>query len=329
MRAPAHVALALLAALTACAGRPPGGPASAPLVASAPEPAPEPAPDPLLLALSTISQPTLLADVTWLASPELRGRGLYTPDARHTADLLAERLRALGLTVTLQPIPAVPGQVNVIAVHPGSGPTADEVVVVSAHYDHLGTADGVLYPGADDNASGVAVLLALARATRDLHVGRTIVFLSSGAEEAGLVGASAYVADPVRPLARTVAVINFDMVGRNFFEWTGGLSHTIGAVGLADPRLGEAARRAAAAEKVTMLGISAEMLALFGFDGRTDDHVFRKAGVPALHLSTGMHPDYHKPTDTPDRIKGAQLERVARVATRVLVEVAALGVAPR
>lgn len=324
------LALAVAAALCACAGRPGASPpavASAPTSAAGAPPASRPV-DPVTTALGTISRDALLADVAFLASSDLRGRGLYTSDARRTADLLADRLRAVNLTVTLQPIPTVPGQVNVVAVRRGAGPHADEVVIVSAHYDHLGVVDGTLYPGADDNASGVSVLLAMARAVRDLPGGRTIVFLSSGAEEAGLVGASAYVAAPILPLARTVGVINFDMVGRKFFEWTGGLPHTIGAVGL-DATLGDAARRAAAAEKVTMLGISPEMLALFGFDGRTDDHVFRKAGVPALHFSTGLHPDYHKPTDTPDRIDGAQLERVARVATRVLVEVAGFEEPPR
>src|SRR5207244_11788025 len=98
----------------------------------------------------------------------------------------------------------------------GDDPTlAAEAVVIGAHYDPLGRADGVVYPGADDNASGTAVVLGLARAFAAAGgSSRTLVFALFGAEELGLIGSRHYVNRPAVPLDRTVAMVNFDMVGR-------------------------------------------------------------------------------------------------------------------
>ena len=280
----------------------------------------EPPKDPVATALDTLSEQALLADVAWLTSPELRGRGLYSEDARRTADHIADDFRALGLEVRRQPIPGAPGQTNVIGILRGS----DDVVVVCAHYDHLGVEKGKVYPGADDNASGTAVLLSLARAVARTHRGRTVVFLATGAEEAGLLGAGAYVRDPTFPLSRTRAMINFDMVGRNFFELGGGRAGAIGVIGLENEGIEPAVREASDAEAVEIVAMTAETLRFFGFDGRTDDYWFRKQGVPTVHFSTGMHRDYHEPTDTADRLKPDQMLRVARVSLRVLLSLGAL-----
>src|SRR2546427_12178155 len=106
--------------------------------------------------------------------------------------------------------------VNVVGILPGHDPAlADEAVVIGAHFDHLGRVDGDVYPGADDNASGTAVVLGLARAfAASGGTARTLVFALFGAEELGLIGSRHYVGHPVVPLAQTVAMVNFDMVGR-------------------------------------------------------------------------------------------------------------------
>ena len=103
---------------------------------------------------------------------------------------------------------------NVIGILPGTDPAlASEAVVVGAHYDHLGGADGVVYPGADDNGSGTAVVLGLARAFAAAGgTGRTLVFAFFGAEELGLIGSRHYVNRPAVPLDRTVGMVNFDML---------------------------------------------------------------------------------------------------------------------
>lgn len=284
----------------------------------APDPPPRPAvhdaapivtdpPDPL-------TETSIFADVEWLTAPARAGRGSRSDDAIETAAWLVDELTEIGYAPTTQPIDSVPGQVNVIAIHPARDPDAP-TVLVSAHYDHLGVVDGATYPGADDNASGVAAMLAVARdvaSRRDVD-GR-VVFLFTGAEELGLNGAYAYTAAPVVPLADTALAINLDMVGRRFFESAaGGADATLGAIGLGedDPRF-VAARTLAADAGLDLLEIAPELIALVGEDFRSDDWVFRAAGVTAVDLSTGMHPDYHQPTDTPEHLDRAQLVRVAR-----------------
>lgn len=272
-------------------------------------------------AVAAISEAELLGDVAWLTSPALAGRGSYSPEARAAADGIAERFAAAGLEIALQPIPDSGGQVNVIGILRGS----DEVVVVSAHYDHLGVVDGAIHFGADDNASGTAVLLALARAVGRTHRGRTIVFLAAGAEEYGLLGSRAYVAAPAMPLEKTRAVLNFDMVGRRFFEAGLNLDRAVGVVDLErDPEIRAAIERAAAAEGVNPWGVSARFMAKLGWDRASDDASFRAVGVPAVHLSTSLHADYHRPSDTADRLDRAQLGRIARLGARALVELGRL-----
>ncbi len=256
---------------------------------------------------------SVIADVEWLAAPERRGRGSTSADAQAVARWLADELAQAGYAPTAQPIAAAAGQVNVVAVY-GPRDDAAPTVVVTAHYDHLGVVDGVLHPGADDNASGVAIALAVARdlqARRDV-AGR-VIFVFTGAEETGLFGARAYVDAPAHPLADTRVVINLDMVGRRFFEGMADQDATLGAVGLpADPALFDLAEAAAAGQGLTLLAVSPALVALVGEDWRSDDWVFRDRGVAAVHLSTGLHPDYHQPTDTIDRLDRGQLERIAR-----------------
>ncbi len=263
-----------------------------------------------------------MSDVEWLCAPARAGRGSQTDDAKAVAAWLVDELTAAGYTPTTQDIGA--GQLNVIASQGRGTP----VVLVTAHYDHLGVVDGALHPGADDNASGVAAALAVARdlAARDDVAGR-VVFVFTAAEEPGLYGAKAYVAAPAVPLADTKVVLNLDMVGRKFFESAGGgVDATIGAVGLEDgDPLFATAEAAAKDAGLDLLAVAPEMVALIGEDWRSDDWVFRDVGVTAVHLSTGMNPDYHTPNDTVDRLDRAQLVRVTRFLRGL---VTALAVSP-
>lgn len=260
-----------------------------------------------------------MTDVEWLCAPARAGRGSFQPGGRLAADYMARQLAAAGLEVVRQPIGA--GADNVIGVKRG-GP---EAVLVSAHYDHLGVdAAGRVYPGADDNASGAAVLLGMARAAASRRFDKTVLFVAFGAEEAGLVGSGAYIADPLWPLDRTAAVINFDMVGRNFFGWGANRPGAAAIVGLeGHPALAAAARAAAARADLDLVSVPAHLVELFGFEDRTDDWWFRRRGVLSIHISTGLHGDYHQPSDTPDKLSPAQLERVARTATGLLDYLAA------
>jgi len=308
------VAVAFTAALAAfavaaCSG---GDATRSPAVARPAERGSPPARDPL-------GAEALMADVRRLCAPDLAGRGSYQPGGEAAARFMAAALADAGLEVVRQPIAARID--NVIGIRRG-GP---EAILVSAHYDHLGVDEtGQVYPGADDNASGAAVLLGLARVAAGRRYRHTILFAAFGAEEAGLVGSGVYVHHPTWPLERTLAVLNFDMVGRNFFEWGSGKSATAAIVGLEGrPDLLAAARRAATTAGLELVPVPAALVELFGFEDRTDDWWFRRRGLLSIHMSTSLHEDYHQPTDTPDRLAPAQLERVARTAAGLLDHLAA------
>ncbi|HXU89898.1 MAG TPA: M28 family peptidase [Methylomirabilota bacterium] len=195
---------------------------------------------------------------------------------------------------------------NVIGVLPGTDPArAGEAVVLGAHYDHLGENGGAVYAGADDNASGTAVVVGLARAFAAAGgAARTLVIAFFGAEEAGLVGSAHYVRHPAWPLARTVGMLNFDMVGR---MQDGKL--TVGGADTGDRLrrlLGDAAT-----------GVPGVTLDVRGAPYSASDHSrFYAAGTPVLFFHTGVHADYHRPSDTADKLEAEGMARVAAVGAR-------------
>ncbi len=173
----------------------------------------------------------------------------------------------------------------------------EETIVIGAHRDHFGFQGGLVFPGADDNASGTAVLLEVARALSKMKPTRSIVFVSFSGEEQGLLGSHLYVREPVRPLPETKAMINVDHAGVGNGRLT---------VGLADLSK-DAAMKAGKASG------QADKLDLFGFFPGGDHVPFKEAGVPtATVVSGGLHPDFHQPTDTADKVKPEILESTAR-----------------
>ncbi len=202
--------------------------------------------------------------------------------------------------------------VNVIGLLPGADPTrAGEAVVIGAHYDHLGVVGGALYPGADDNASGTAVVVGLARAFAAAGPReRALVFALFGAEEIGLVGSGHYVRQPAVPLARTVAMLNFDMVGR-LGDAAVSVSGVESGQGLRD-LAAEAGR--ALGTKITLHDSPF---------GPSDHNRFYDAGTPVLFFHTGGHGDYHRPGDTADKLDAAGMARVAALGARLVERLAA------
>ena len=196
---------------------------------------------------------------------------------------------------------------NVIAVLPGTDPAlAAETIVLGAHWDHLGSSGGDIYYGADDNASGTAVVVGLARAfAASGGARRTLVFVLFGAEELGLIGSSYYVQHAALPLSQTIAMLNFDMVGRMRDN-----KLTIGGVDSGD-RL-----RAATAEAAHAAGVQAD---LDGTPFSPSDHSrFYSAGTPVLFFHTGGHADYHRPSDTVDRLNPDGMARVAAIGAGIV-----------
>jgi len=261
-----------------------------------------------------MSAESLMADVTTLTGADFAGRGSYQPGTKKASEFVYQAFRALGFEVVRQPVRGQHAE-NIIAIKPGD----DEAILISAHHDHLGIKNGIIYPGADDNASGLAVLLGIARSRSTRHYRHTILFVSFGAEEDGLVGSGVYVHDPIWPLNRTNAVINFDMVGRNFFEAGADQARAAAVVGLEfRPALKSIADEAAREVGLHLIQAPARLLELFRLHDRTDDWWFRRQGIGAIHFSTGLHDDYHKPSDTLDKIHPEQLARVAHTAAALL-----------
>jgi len=190
--------------------------------------------------------------------------------------------------------------INVIAVLPGTDPQlTHEAIVIGAHRDHFGRQAGLLFPGADDNASGTAVMLEVARvlAKAGAHPGRTILFISFSGEEQGLAGSRLYVERPLVPTTLTRAMINIDHAG------VGNGRLTVGVTGLEKNVALEAGQVAGFTDKLDVFGF---------FPG--GDHVpFKEAGVPTVTVvSGGIHPHFHQPTDTADTINPEILQTAAR-----------------
>ncbi|TAJ07697.1 MAG: M20/M25/M40 family metallo-hydrolase [Nitrospirae bacterium] len=190
--------------------------------------------------------------------------------------------------------------VNVLGMIPGQDPALRErALVIGAHRDHFGRQAGLLFPGADDNASGTAVLLEVAKtfAKSGLAHKRTIVFVSFSGEEQGLFGSRLYVGKPPLPLNQTVAMLNVDHAG------IGNGRLTVGLTGLSKEEATEAGKVAGVAE----------LLDLYGFFPGGDHVPFKEAGTPtATIVSAGPHPHFHQPSDTADTVKTEILERAAR-----------------
>jgi hypothetical protein len=197
---------------------------------------------------------------------------------------------------------------NVLAILPGEGPLAEEYVVLGAHYDHLGMGGpGSLEPnshavhnGADDNASGVAVLLEVARelAARPKKPRRSVVFIAFTGEEEGLLGSAYYVQNPVFPLEKTVAMVNMDMVGR-----------------LRDDKLIVLGAATSGRFEGLLEGLNArhhfQLTRTSDGLGPSDQASFYARKIPVMHFFTGTHADYHRPTDDFDKLNIAGMRRVA------------------
>jgi Zn-dependent M28 family amino/carboxypeptidase len=214
----------------------------------------------------------------------------------------------------------------VVGLIEGSDPALrDETVMLTAHYDHLGVHNGRVYPGANDNASGTAGVMELARmfAANPPRPRRNLLFVVFGSEEEGLLGSYYYAAHPLRPLATTRAVLNLDMIARNeahipqsrgVVEIPTDTTNEINLVGVFHSRdLRDAIENA---NQKTGLQISAkfdrdhDLNALF----RCDHFPFLVHDVPAVWFFGGWHPGYHEPSDTVDQLDFPKLEKVLRLA---------------
>jgi hypothetical protein len=338
IRRAAFVALGGLSACTTPAPEPRASPAAAPAPAARPaiprapgETAAAPAACAPAEHLPAVDQPThemparpseanLRSWVETLAGTGLRGREAGTADALRAARSIAERFSALGID---RPDPsgycrpfsdADLRDHNVVAHMP---PREDRCrwVVLGAHYDALGVdRRGRIFPGADDNASGVSLLLEAARllaGERRPDVG--VVFAAFGAEEKDLSGSRAYVQGPTLPLDRVALMINVDMVGKRPAGHPG-----IGyqPFGRESERTDRLVKRAAGRAAVGVIPMR--------LGDRSDSASFAPH-VPTVFFSTAVSAEYHQPTDTPDRVDYGQVRRALQVVLELVESVGCEG----
>jgi aminopeptidase YwaD len=240
-------------------------------------------------------------------------------EAGRPAPAVARPLRAR-LTVEVQHERAQTA--NVVAILRGRDPAvAGECVVIGAHHDHLGLGGdaslapdqiGTIHPGADDNASGVAALLGVARAfAAEGPARRTVVFAAFAAEELGLLGSAHFVGSPPArcPLERMQLMVNLDMVGRPR-KGKVYVNGTATAKGLRD-------EVRAIADRAPRLPLTLTFGEGDGY-GPSDHTSFYARNVPVLFLFSGAHADYHRPSDTADKVDPAAVAAVGRLAYRTL-----------
>ncbi len=268
---------------------------------------------------------TAVDDIRYLSDDALAGRMTGSAGADSAAAYLARRFEQVGLqpsaggwfqsfTVAKEAPVAQSARVgglvgkNVIGLLPGHDPALrNETVIVGAHYDHLGLggfgsldpdSTGLVHNGADDNASGAAMLIQIAARLAHSPPARTVLFIAFSGEELGLLGSAHYVKQPLYPLSATIAMINLDMVGR--------LNH--GRLIVYGART---------AKEFPALLDSLNWHA--GFDlkaqgdgyGPSDQSSFYAAGRPVLHIFTDLHADYHRTTDDWQKIDPEGFRRVS------------------
>ena len=263
----------------------------------------------------------LTADVAFLSSPEMEGRRTGSPGNHRAQAFILSRFKQIGLLPvsggyeqkfsfvhrsiigTVMPgrpaTTAYPDATNLVGMVKGTA-APDEWLLVTAHYDHLGVRDGQTYPGADDNASGVAVMLQAAAWVAAHPLRHSVLFIAFDGEEQGLRGAAHFVAHPLADLRRIRLMVNLDMVGR-------GDAGSIVASGAAfDPSLRGLVTQAAAGLPIAVaFGHDRPMYVAGGIEDWTqqsDQGPFHEAGVPTLYFGVEDHDDYHRPTDTAEKI---------------------------
>jgi hypothetical protein len=285
-----------------------------------------------------------------LAADSMEGRRTGSRGSARAARFLAERMRSYGLepgadSGFFQRVPyevvsgpegemlRLPGakgadsagverihDYNLIGLVRGSDPAiSDEAVVLGAHFDHVGIGKPVagdsIYNGADDDASGVAVVLSAARALAAAPPRRSVIVLLTSGEEFGVLGTQWYLDRPAFPLSRTIADLQVEMVGRP--DSLAGGPGKLWLTGFERSTMGESFAAGG-------LPIVADPRPAFRFFERSDNIVFAMRGIPAHTLSSfNLHSDYHQPTDEVERIDFAHLELAAGLvhrATRLLAD---------
>ena len=259
-----------------------------------------------------IDSERLMATVTTLADPKFEGRAAGSPGGIAARGWIVDRFTAIGLSPVMgafvHPFTftrmTMGGRqegegANVLGMCVGKEPKLP-YYVVSSHYDHLGVRDGQTYPGADDDASGVAVMLEIAASCRKTPFRHSIVFAAFDAEERGLQGSKAFMVKPPVPKERIGLNVNLDMVSRNDKReiFISGTYHY--------PDLKAPLDQVASRAPIRVLFGHDKPVAIAGgvedWTNQSDHGPFHAEKIPFVYFGVEDHADYHKPTDTADKI---------------------------
>ena len=294
--------------------------------------------------INTITAADLKTHLNIVASDEMEGRDTGSKGQKKAGDYLISQYKAnnisfpKGATDFYQRIPAsflnairndnLPDSENIWAFIEGSE-KPEEIIVISAHYDHVGIKNGEVYNGADDDGSGTVALLEIAqafsKAKKEGHgPKRSILFLHMTGEEHGLLGSSYYSQHPLFPLANTITDINIDMIGRHdeFHNNSSNYVYLIGSDYLSSDlyNICEDANK-----NYVKLAIDYKYNDRSDpnrFYYRSDHYNFAKNGIPSVFLFNGVHADYHKATDEVDKIEFDALAKRAQLAFAIAWELA-------
>jgi Zn-dependent M28 family amino/carboxypeptidase len=266
--------------------------------------------------------------IYYLADDKMKGRGTGSKEVKNAAKYVEKHFKKYGLvpkgekgyrqtfTAKVRRVvvkDSIRTADNIIGFIDNSAPLT---IVIGAHYDHLGTGHqgsskdslgvGKIHNGADDNASGTAALLELARyySSNNVKENYNILFIAFGAEELGLVGSKYFTEHPTLPLANITAMLNMDMIGRY------------------NPAQGVAVIGYGTSKKWPEIfnGLTPAIKYYTGHDGNggSDQTSFYKKDIPVLFFHTGGHPDYHMPTDDADKIDYTSLKGIADLEIMVI-----------
>lgn len=275
------------------------------------------------VAFETADYSQLMDDLRILSADDMQGRDTGTEGGAKARTYIVNRLEAMGIGPSsmgrLQPWeatgrspdgPKTFNGTNILGVIPGTR-VSDKYIVVTAHYDHVGVREGHVYNGADDNASGVATMLELAKRLKANPPEHNVLIVALDGEERGLLGAKEFVEAPPVPLSSMAMNINFDMTGRadvDGYLWVTGTYQNPYFRTALDPVQPRGSIR---------LNFGKDTPQDTGSDNwvmASDHGMFHRAGVPFLYFGVNFHEDYHKPSDDFERISPAVFQSATELS---------------
>jgi hypothetical protein len=284
--------------------------------------------DPSEIDAAAVVSRAVEADVRWLADDALEGRGSASPGGALAEEGLIDELALIGAGLddsrsgrdAYRQDFDEGNRTNLLAIIPGAAMSADEYVVIGAHYDHFApngcrVLDDPICNGATDNASGVAVVLAIGRAIRALPAppARSVVLALWDGEEIGLLGSKYFAAHPLEPLADVAAYLNFDIQGSNLAPSARAMSFVIGA------ESGGELLTSHVQDAIDAVGLDTRQLTVTFGQGRSDYQAFWLEQIPIAFFSDATNACYHTTSDDVDVVDFGKLSRQSEIGFRLAI----------